>query len=104
MVTRPKMPPTKPHNAPTTAEAGFPGFDEYTTGVGIAGPAGIPAPVVAKLNEAIRASLAKPETLQRLRQLGAIAAPSSPDEFRTWLQRDRERWERVIKAAKVTAE
>jgi tripartite-type tricarboxylate transporter receptor subunit TctC len=59
---------------------------------------------VARLNQAIRASLAKPETLQRLRQLGAIAAPSSPDEFRTWLQRDRERWERVIKAAKVTAE
>jgi tripartite-type tricarboxylate transporter receptor subunit TctC len=91
-------------DAPTTAEAGFPGFDEYTTGVGIAAPAGVPAPVVARLNEAIRASLAKPETLQRLRQLGAIAAPSSPDEFRTWLQRDRERWERVIKAAKVTAE
>jgi tripartite-type tricarboxylate transporter receptor subunit TctC len=91
-------------DAPTTAEAGFPGFDEYTTGVGIAAPAGVPAPVVAKLNEAIRASLAKPETLQRLRQLGAIAAPSSPEEFRTWLQKDRERWERVIKAAKVTAE
>ena len=102
-ITTDKRHPDFP-DAPTTAEAGFPGFDEYTTGVGIAGPAGIPAPVVAKLNEAIRASLAKPETLQRLRQLGAIAAPSSPDEFRTWLQRDRERWERVIKAAKVTAE
>jgi tripartite-type tricarboxylate transporter receptor subunit TctC len=102
-ITTDKRHPDFP-DAPTTAEAGFPGFDEYTTGVGIAGPAGIPAPVVAKLNEAIRASLARPETQQRLRQLGAIGAPSSPDEFRTWLQKDRERWERVIKAAKVTAE
>ena len=102
-ITTEKRHPDFP-DAPTTAEAGFPGFDEYTTGVGIAGPAGIPAPVVAKLNEAVRASLAKSETQQRLRQLGAIAAPSSPDEFRTWLQRDRERWERAIKAAKVTAE
>jgi len=102
-ITTDKRHPDFP-DAPTTAEAGFPGFDEYTTGVGIAGPAGIPAPVVAKLNEAIRASLAKPETQQRLRQLGAIGAPSSPDEFRNWLIRDRERWERVIKAAKVTAE
>jgi tripartite-type tricarboxylate transporter receptor subunit TctC len=102
-ITTDKRHPDFP-DAPTTAEAGFPGFDEYTTGVGIAAPAGVPAPVVAKLNEAIRASLAKPETLQRLRQLGAIAAPSSPDEFRAWLQKDRERWERVIKAAKVTAE
>jgi len=102
-ITTDKRHPDFP-DAPTTAEAGFPGFDEYTTGVGIAAPAGVPAPVVAKLNEAIRASLAKPETLQRLRQLGAIAAPSSPDEFRAWLQKDRERWERVIRAAKVTAE
>jgi tripartite-type tricarboxylate transporter receptor subunit TctC len=102
-ITTDKRHPDFP-DAPTTAEAGFPGFDEYTTGVGIAAPAGVPAPVVAKLNEAIRASLAKPETLQRLRQLGAIAAPSSPEEFRTWLQKDRERWERVIKAAQVTAE
>src|SRR5262245_9786496 len=102
-ITTDKRHPDFP-DAPTTAEAGFPGFDEYTTGVGIAGPAGIPAPIVARLNEAIRASLAKPETQQRLRQLGAIGAPSSPEEFRTWLQRDRERWERVIKAAGVKEE
>src|SRR5688572_26283851 len=102
-ITTDKRHPDFP-DAPTTTEAGFPGFDEYTTGVGIAAPAGVPPAVVARLNEAIRASLAKPETLQRLRQLGAIAAPSSPEEFRTWLQRDRERWERVIKAAHVKAE
>jgi tripartite-type tricarboxylate transporter receptor subunit TctC len=98
----------KPHpdlpGVPTTTEAGFPGFDEYTPGVGIVGPAGLPAPVVARLNQSIRASLAKPETLERLRQLGAVAAPSSPDEFRDYLQQDRARWERVIKAAGVKAE
>ena len=102
-ITTEKRHPDFP-DAPTTTEAGFPGFDEYTTGVGMVAPAGTPAPIVAKLNEAVRASLAKPETQQRLRQLGAIGAPSTPDEFRTWLQRDRERWARVIKAANVTAE
>ena len=91
--------------APTTAEAGFPGFDEYTPGVGVAGPAGMPAAVVARLNESIKASLARPETRERLRQLGATTeGGSTPAEFHTYLQKDRERWARVIKAAGVTAE
>jgi tripartite-type tricarboxylate transporter receptor subunit TctC len=102
-VTTEKRHPDYP-GVPTTAEAGLPGFEEYTQGLGIVGPAGIPAPVVAKLNAAVRASLAKPETEQRLKQLGAIVHPSSPEEFRTWLTQDAERWARVIKAAGVRAE
>jgi tripartite-type tricarboxylate transporter receptor subunit TctC len=98
----------KPHpdypGVPTTAQAGLPGFEEYTQGLGIVGPAGIPAAAVAKLNQAVRASLTKPETQKRLQQLGAIVHPSSPDEFRNWLTGDAERWARVIKAAGVTAQ
>lgn len=98
----------KPHpdypGVPTTAQAGLPGFEEYTQGLGIVGPAGIPQPVVMKLNAAVRASLSKPETERRLEQLGAIVHGSSPEEFRTWLTGDRERWERVIKAAGVKGE
>ena len=98
----------KPHpdypGVPTTAQAGLPGFEEYTQGLGIVGPAGIPQPVVMKLNAAVRSSLSKPETEQRLKQLGAIVHGSSPEEFRSWLTGDRERWERVIKAAGVKGE
>jgi tripartite-type tricarboxylate transporter receptor subunit TctC len=89
---------------PTTAESGLPGFEEYTQGLGIVGPAGISAPLVQKLNAAVRSSLAKPETEQRLKQLGAVVHASSPEEFRVWLRQDAERWARVIKAAGVTAE
>jgi tripartite-type tricarboxylate transporter receptor subunit TctC len=59
---------------------------------------------VAQLNQAVRASLTRPETQQRLKQLGAIVNPSSPDEFRSWLTGDAQRWTRVIKAAGVKAE
>jgi len=90
---------------PTMAESGFPGFEEYTQGLGVVGPAGLPAPVVGRLNEAIRASLAKPETKEKLRGLGAITeGGSTPAEFRGWLVKDAERWARVIKAANVKAE
>jgi tripartite-type tricarboxylate transporter receptor subunit TctC len=91
--------------APTMSENGFPGFEEYTQGLGVVGPAGVPAPVVARLNEAIRSSLAKPETKDKLTKLGAITeGGSTPAEFRAWLAKDLERWARVIKAAGVKAE
>jgi tripartite-type tricarboxylate transporter receptor subunit TctC len=103
-ITTPKRHPDFP-DAPTTAEAGFPGFDDYTPGVGVVAPAGTPAPVIAKLNEAIRASLAKPETRERLRSLGATTeGGSSPAQFESYLKMDRDRWARVIKAAGVKAE
>ena len=89
---------------PTTAESGLKGFEEYTQGLGIVGPAGVPAPAVAKLNSAVRASLGKPETVQRLKQLGALVHASTPEEFASWLVGDAERWARVIKAAGVSAE
>jgi tripartite-type tricarboxylate transporter receptor subunit TctC len=91
--------------APTMGESGFPGFEEYTQGLGVVGPAGTPAGVVGRVNEAIRASLAKSDTREKLKGLGAITeGGSTPAYFRTWLVGDRERWERVIKAAGVKAE
>jgi tripartite-type tricarboxylate transporter receptor subunit TctC len=90
---------------PTMSESGFPGFEEYTQGLGVVGPAGLPAPVVSRLNGAIRAALVKPETKDKLNKLGAITeGGSTPDEFRSWLAKDLERWARVIKTAGVKAE
>lgn len=92
-------------SVPTMSESGFPGFEQYTQGLGIVGPAGLPAPVVNRLNEAIRASLAKAETKEKMGKLGAITeGGSTPAEFRAFLVKDLERWEKVIKAANVKAE
>jgi len=92
-------------NVPTMSESGFPGFEEYTQGLGVVGPAGLPAPVVSRLNEAIRASLVKSDTKEKLSKLGAITeGGSTPAEFRSFLAKDLERWERVIKAAGVKAD
>jgi tripartite-type tricarboxylate transporter receptor subunit TctC len=92
-------------NAPTMAESGFPGFEQYTQGLGVVAPAGTPVPIVGRINEAVRASLAKSDTREKFRTLGAITeGGSTPEQFRTWLAGDRERWQRVIKAAGVKAE
>jgi tripartite-type tricarboxylate transporter receptor subunit TctC len=88
-------------SVPTMAEAGFPGFHETAPWVGILAPAGTPAPIVKRLNEAVRTSLGKPETRHRLRQLGATIIGNSPAEFAAFVQQDRERWARLIRAAGV---
>jgi tripartite-type tricarboxylate transporter receptor subunit TctC len=92
-------------NVPTMSESGFPGFEQYTQGLGVVGPANLPTPVVGLLNESIRASLAKRETREKLNKLGAMTeGGSTPAEFRAWLGKDLERWERVIKATGVKPE
>jgi tripartite-type tricarboxylate transporter receptor subunit TctC len=91
-------------DVPTMAEVGFPGFEDYTQGLGVLAPARTPAPVVERLNAVIRASLARPETNQRLKALGAIVQSSSPDEFATFLAGDLDRWRRVIELARITAD
>ncbi len=90
--------------APTLAETGYPGFEAYSPGVGYLAPAGTPAAIVNKLADAMRASLARPQTRERMRALGANSVGSTPTEFAAWLQQDYDRWERVIKAAGVKVE
>ena len=60
--------------------------------------------MIDKLSGAIRASLAKPATQERLRGLGAVVVGSTPEEYRAWLRQDRDRWAQLIKAANVKAE
>ena len=91
-------------NAPTMSEAGFRGFEETAPWVGMLAPAGTPELVIARLNDAIGKSLAKAETQERLKGLGAITVGGSPAEFRAFLEKDQQRWARVIAAAGVKAE
>jgi tripartite-type tricarboxylate transporter receptor subunit TctC len=89
---------------PTMAQAGFPGFEETAPWVGMLAPAGTPRPVVERLSEEMRKSLAKPETRERVRALGAVTIADTPSEFAAFLKKDHERWARVIKAAHLTLE
>ena len=102
-VSTPQRHPDFP-DVPTMREVGFPGFEDYTQGLGIIGPARLPQPIVERLNGAIRASLARAETAQRLQGLGAIVEPSTPAEFASFLEGDLERWRRVIQTAGIRNE
>ena len=89
---------------PTMAQAGFPELVATAPWVGLLAPAGTPTAIVNRLSEEMRKSLARPETRQRMKGLGAVVVADTPAEFAGFLRKDYERWDRVIKASGVTAE
>lgn len=91
-------------DVPTMGEAGFPGFEETAPWVGLLAPAGTPAAIVNRLSEEMRKSLARPETIMRLKALGANTVGDTPADYLKFLKKDYERWARVIKASGVKPE
>jgi tripartite-type tricarboxylate transporter receptor subunit TctC len=89
---------------PTMAEQGIANFEETAPWVGMLAPAGTPDAIVNKLHDAATKSLANAETIERLKALGAIVVGDTPQEFRAYLAKDVERWERVIAASGLKAE
>jgi tripartite-type tricarboxylate transporter receptor subunit TctC len=83
---------------PTIAESGLPGFDASAWD-GIFAPAGTPAPIIATLNAAIHEALTDPEMVAALRSRGALAAPTTPEEFARYIAASAEKWGRVIRAS-----
>jgi tripartite-type tricarboxylate transporter receptor subunit TctC len=89
---------------PTLGEAGLRGFEATAPWVGILAPAGTPAPIVNRLADEMRKSLAKAETRERMRSLGAVTVADTPAQFASFLRKDYERWAQVIKTSGVKAE
>ena len=81
---------------PTLAETVLPGFDVIGWTV-LAAPANLPAPIVARLNDAIRASIKRPEVVEKFRVKGSDVAASRPADTRQFVAAEVARWARVIK-------
>ena len=81
---------------PTVAESGFKGF-EAVTWFGIAGPAGLPKDVVAKVNGAFNKALQDPEVKKKLASQGADALGGTPEQFARLVHDDIERWAPIVK-------
>jgi tripartite-type tricarboxylate transporter receptor subunit TctC len=89
----PRLPDT-----PTIAESGLPDF-ESNGSFGIVAPAGTPADVIARLNEAFVTVLNDPDIVKRIRELGAEPLPMSPADFGAFVQAEASKWLKVISAA-----
>jgi len=91
-------------DVPTMTEAGVAGFDQVGAWFGIVAPANTPAPVIARLNQAIDRSLAHAETREKITRMGIVPVGGSSESFRSFLIGDSARWSALIKAADIKAE
>jgi tripartite-type tricarboxylate transporter receptor subunit TctC len=80
---------------PTIAEAGVPGY-EAVTWTGVVAPAGLPRPIVDKLNAAINRAIASPLFQERFAQIGDEPAGGTPEEFAAVIAKDSAKWAEVV--------
>lgn len=66
---------------------------------GLVAPAATPKDVVARLNQAFVAALKAPETKTRFASLLAEPAPTTPEEFGTFMKKERSKYEGLVKAS-----
>jgi len=88
---------------PTIGEAGVPGFESQTW-FGIYGPAGLPRPIVERLNADLNKVLVDPAIVQRFTQLGFDAAGGTPAAFADMVRADSQRWAKVVRDNNIKAD
>jgi tripartite-type tricarboxylate transporter receptor subunit TctC len=98
-VTSPNRFPTAA-DVPTLSETGLPGFD-VTSWYGLAFPSGTPTPIVERTNKALRELLATDTVRAQIAKVGALVQSSTPDELRTHIVSEIDRWKAVREKAGI---
>lgn len=87
-------------DVPTIEEAGITGY-EVSGWYGVIGPAGIPQPIVARLNKAINDYLQAPDSRKQLSNEGADPRTGTPEEFGAAMATDLQKWAKVVAATGI---
>jgi tripartite-type tricarboxylate transporter receptor subunit TctC len=87
-------------DVPTVAEAGVPGYAAPTWS-GLIGPAGMPRPVVEKLNAAMNRVLHSKVFTDRTQVIGDDIGGGTPEEFAALIKAELAKWGEVIKRADI---
>jgi tripartite-type tricarboxylate transporter receptor subunit TctC len=88
-------------DVPTVSEAGVPGY-EATIWLGVMAPKGTPPEVIKMLNTEINKVIDLPEVREAWAKQGAIPMHMTPEEFGTYLNKDIEKWAKVVKISGAT--
>jgi len=87
-------------NVPTLAEGGVPNTEVFAF-QGVLGPAGLPAPVVARLNSELNKSFSNPNVQKRFEDFGMEPLPGTPAQFAALSRSEARRWGPIIKAQDI---
>jgi tripartite-type tricarboxylate transporter receptor subunit TctC len=89
-------------DVPTTREAGLPGLEAIVWN-GIFVPAGTPRQVIGALHRALLRAFDAPEIRAQVARSGSTVVGDTPEQFAAFIRAENEKWARVIKQAKITA-
>jgi tripartite-type tricarboxylate transporter receptor subunit TctC len=90
-------------DVPTIEEGGVPGYDAGNW-IGIAAPAGTPAPIVERLHKEISAMLDLPDVQKQIASDGSEILRMSPSEFAKYMDDEMAKWGKVVKTAGIKAQ
>jgi tripartite-type tricarboxylate transporter receptor subunit TctC len=90
-------------DVPTLAESGVAGYDSVGW-FGIVAPAGTPAGVITRLNGAFVKALQDTGVAEKISELGAEPAPSSVEDFRSFIAAENAKWSKLIADAGIKGE
>jgi tripartite-type tricarboxylate transporter receptor subunit TctC len=82
----------------------LPAFRKPSSWFGMFGPAGLPAPITARLNAETLRALTAPDVLPKLNQNGMAVIGGTPDEFKALIEDGIARYGAIIKAAGIAPE
>jgi tripartite-type tricarboxylate transporter receptor subunit TctC len=86
-----------------TVAATIPGYS-VESWYGFFVPAGTPAPVIAKLNAAVKRAAKSPEFVQKVVHEGLVITASDPAEFDRYVKAEEVRWQKVVKENNIKAD
>ncbi len=89
-------------DVPTIAESGVPGY-ENSSWSAVAGPPGMPRPLVARLHKEFVEILRMPDIAQKHAEVGAEIIASTPEQFHAYLKSEVNKFGKLVKAAGIKA-
>jgi len=88
-------------DVPTLSEAGVPGYD-FAGWYAMVGPSALPAPVAARMHEAVVRAMEIPRVRERLAAIGADLGVLGPEALRAFLREDDGRWAQASRDGLIT--
>ena len=90
-------------DVPTMEEAGFPDF-QVTAWFGLFAAAKTPPAAIDKIYRAAKIVLASPEIKARFAELGGTAGGEQPEQFKSYVMAEKQKWAQVASEAKIPQE
>ncbi len=100
-VTGAKRHPSLP-DTPTLAEAGVKNFEALAYW-GVIAPAKTPPDLVNRMNAEVQKALKDPAIAERLAAQGMSVNGQGPAEFKSFMQKELDRWSKIVKQNRITA-